>query len=265
MRQAVVGQATALLRTLSGPHGIHASAAATANYRAIFCRDAVMAGVAGLLLGDARVTAGLVRTLEGLRDLQGPEGQIASNFEPRADARPHVSFGTLAPRLDSATWYLVGVALAARRGAVDPADYRASATRVVRLLDAIEYNGRHLVYVPAGGNWADEYVTEGYTLYDQALRAWALALLAATYDEPAWQEKAAAIDRTIASRPSPRPARRCTRWRASPPSRAATPSTWPAVHCSPWPGSPRRSPGPRSTGSSGAGSRTTPSRPPSTR
>ena len=91
-----------LLRALCGPHGIHASLATVATYRAIFARDAVMAGIAGLLLGDDVITAGLVRTLDRLRELQGNEGQIASNFELRDNAAAHVSFGTLAPRIDAA-------------------------------------------------------------------------------------------------------------------------------------------------------------------
>ena len=189
--------ATSLLRALSGPHGIHASQAGTANYRAIFSRDGVMAGVAGLLLGDATITAGLVRTLEGLRDTQGAEGQVASNFEPRDGQATQVSFGSLAPRIDGATWYLMGVALAARRGAINPDDYDVSVRAAVRVLNALEYNGRHLIYVPTGGNWADEYIYDGYILYDQVLRAWALRLLGVTYEEHAWVEKAAKIAHRI--------------------------------------------------------------------
>lgn len=192
-------ESVALLRDLCSPHGIHASRSSTANYRAIFARDAVMAGIAGLLLRDEVITAGLVRTLERLRQLQGPEGQVASNFEMR-DAGPHVSFGTLAPRIDAATWYLVGVALAARADAIDAADYRESVQRAVHCLNALEYNGRHLVYVPTGGNWADEYIYDGYILYDQVLRAWALRLLGATYGEPAWRDKAELIAETISER-----------------------------------------------------------------
>jgi hypothetical protein len=192
-------ESVALLRDLCGPHGIHASRSSTANYRAVFARDAVMAGVAGLLLRDEVITAGLVRTLEHLRQLQGPEGQVASNFEMR-DAGPHVSFGTLAPRIDAATWYLVGIGLAARAGAVDPADYRDSVQRAVHCLNALEYNGRHLMYIPTGGNWADEYIYDGYILYDQVLRAWALRLLGATYGEPAWLDKSQCIADTISER-----------------------------------------------------------------
>ena len=193
-------RAVALLHALCGPPGIHASLAATANYRAVFARDAVMAGTAGLLLGDPTITAALVRTLEGLRARQGAEGQIASNFAVDADGGAQVSFGTLAPRLDSATWYLLGVALGARAGALDAEAFRDSVGAVVRLLNAIEYNGRDLLYVPAGGNWADEYVYDGYILYDQVLRAWALRLLAERYDEPSWRDKAARIGRAIDER-----------------------------------------------------------------
>jgi hypothetical protein len=183
---------------LSGHDGIHASAAETANYRAVFARDAVMAGVAGLLVRDPVITAGQVRTLERLRELQGAEGQIASNFEMRQGEPARVSFGTLAPRIDATTWYLVGVALAARAGALDPRPYRDSVRAVVHLLDALEYNGRHLVYVPAGGNWADEYVYDGYVLYDQVLRAWGLRLCGALYGEAAYDDKARAIGERIA-------------------------------------------------------------------
>lgn len=189
-------EAIELLRSLSSADGIRASASRTTNYAAVFTRDAVMAGVAGLLVEDAAVTDGLLRTLEHLRALQGREGQIASNYELRADGATRVSFGTLAPRIDAATWYLIGLGLGVRAGIVDAEPFRESAHAVVRLLDALEYNGRHLVYVPPGGNWADEYVYDGYVLYDQVLRAWALRLLSPVY-ERAWSEKARSIEQVI--------------------------------------------------------------------
>jgi hypothetical protein len=71
---------------------------------------------------------------------------------------------------------------------------------VVRLLDALEYNGHHLIYVPAGGNWADEYIYDGYILYDQVLRAWALRMVGMLYGNDAWCDKAANIELTIAER-----------------------------------------------------------------
>ena len=193
-----------LLHALTGPNGIRASLSTTANYDAVFTRDAAMAGIAGLLVGDETIAAGLVRTVTRLRDLQGPEGQIASNFLVRAEGRPRVSFGTLAPRIDATTWYLVGIALAARAGVLDPGPFHESARLVVRLLDALEYNGRHLIYVPVGGNWADEYIYDGYILYDQVLRAWALRLSGQTFGETAWGEKAEQIELAIEDRYWPR-------------------------------------------------------------
>jgi hypothetical protein len=190
----------ALLRALVTPLGILASRSTTANYSAVFARDAIMAGAAGLLLDDPVLTDGLIRTLKTLRDTQGEQGQIASNVQLDNAGQHHVSFGTLAPRFDSATWYLVGVALASREGHVAYEEFRDSAERVVALLDGIEYNGRHLLYVPAGGNWADEYPFDGYILYDQVLRAWALRLLGSLTGRDAWIEKGARIGEAIDAR-----------------------------------------------------------------
>jgi hypothetical protein len=60
-------------------------------------------------------------------------------------------------------------------------------------MDAWEFNGKHLMYVPQSGNWADEYVQHGYVLYDQLLRIWALELAGTQYQRDDWREKAAAI------------------------------------------------------------------------
>lgn len=190
-------EAVRLLRSLSGSHGIRASLSTTANYAAVFTRDAVMAGVAGLLTEDPIISRALARTVEHLRDLQGPEGQLASNYELHDGQPPRVSFGTLVPRIDATTWYMIGVALCVRAGLVDRVAFADSVRTVVRLLDALEYNGRHLVYVPVGGNWADEYVYEGYVLHDQVLRAWALRLAGDVFAEPAWLDKAGKIEGAI--------------------------------------------------------------------
>jgi hypothetical protein len=193
-------EAVTLLRRLSGPDGIRASLSDGANYEAVFTRDAVMAGIAGLMLDDRAIVDALLRTLERLRALQGAEGQVPSNYVMTTGAPANVSFGTAVPRLDAATWYLLGVAFAVRAGVTERGAFRESVVAVVRLLDAIEYNGRHLIYVPVGGNWADEYVYEGYILSDQVLRAWALRLLGDLYAEPSWTAKAGCIAEAIAER-----------------------------------------------------------------
>ena len=194
---ALYDDARALLRTLSTPHGILASSSSSANYAAVFTRDAVMAGIAGLLVDDSTVSTSLARTLEQLRALQGSEGQIASNYQMAGGKPAKVSFGSLVPRLDAPLWYLIAIALGSRAGVLDAGAYRDSVRAVVRLLDALEYNGRHLIYVPVGGDWADEYIYEGYVLHDQVLRAWALRLASVTFDEPGWIAKADRIGRAI--------------------------------------------------------------------
>ncbi|MFY7921131.1 MAG: glycoside hydrolase 100 family protein [Gemmatimonas sp.] len=193
-------ESIALLHELVTPVGIRASRSSVANYAAIFARDAIMAGLAGVAVRDATITAGLLRTLEQLRDLQGPEGQIASNFRRNADGTTHVSFGTLAPRFDSATWYLYAVGVLCSTGHATYDAFAVSVERTVALLNGIEYNGRHLLYVPAGGNWADEYPFDGYILYDQVLRAMALAVLAPVANRSDWQEKSSHIAATIDER-----------------------------------------------------------------
>jgi hypothetical protein len=193
----LLDEARTLLRTLSAPHGIRASSSSSANYGAVFARDAVMAGIAGLLTQDSTVSAALARTLWHLRDLQGDEGQIASSYEVQGSRSFRVSFGSVVPRLDAPLWYLIGIGVAARADTIDPAPFERSVRAIVRLLEALEYNGRHLLYVPAGGDWADEYVYEGYILHDQVLRAWALRLASDTFDEPAWGAKAARVEQAI--------------------------------------------------------------------
>lgn len=203
-----VEAAIELLRTLSTDRGIRASLSDVANYQAVFTRDAVMAGIAGVLVDDPIVQRSLVATLERLRALQGPEGQIASNYALAPTDAPPVSFGSLVPRLDAATWYLVGVSVAIRAGLIRAGEFRESADAVAGLLDAIEYNGRHLLYVPAGGNWADEYLLEGYILSDQILRAWGLRLASTAFGRDDWRAKSEAIEQVIGERFWPHPGQR---------------------------------------------------------
>ena len=186
-----------LLRAASTPHGIRASLVDIDNYSAIFTRDAVMAGVAGVLLNDEIIIEGFKQSLLNLKDLQGKQGQIASNFTIEDGEVVKVSFGTLSPKIDSCTWYLIGVGLLIKEGVVEKEFFRSSVEKTIDLLEAIEFNGKHLMSIPKGGNWADEYVYEGYVLYDQVLRAWGLSILGFNYGIKEWTDKAKAILRCI--------------------------------------------------------------------
>jgi hypothetical protein len=184
------------LHQLSQPDGIKASLSDEGNYSAVFTRDAVMAGIVGLLLNDEKIIKSLVASLENLRKYQGPGGQIASNY--RLDTNPpHISFGTLSPKVDSSTWYLIGVSLCIKKGILKRGDWEDSIHLVIQSLELLEYNNKHLIYIPQGGNWADEYLYDGYVLYDQVLRYWGTALAGQVFEQAAWSLKAQQILDTI--------------------------------------------------------------------
>lgn len=190
-------EALQLLQSAVAPHGIRASTTDLSNYGAVFARDGIMAGAAGKIANDPAVLAGFIRTLETLRMHQGEQGQIPSNVTLLPDGSHRVSFGRLSPKIDAATWYLIGVGWGIRWGLLIASEWFQSVDKTVELLNGLEYNGRHWIYVPQGGNWADEYPIDGYTLYDQVLRSWGLALCAEVFDQPDWLQKAQAIRDTL--------------------------------------------------------------------
>ena len=179
-----------LIREATIEKGIKASCTDRTNYGAIFTRDAVMAGIAGLLYDDEKIIEGLRATIETLYRIRGDQGQIASNYQIIDGEIDHVSFGRLSPKFDSPTWYLLGIAFLNNKGSKYAIDHLE---KTVDILSALEYNGQHLIYVPQGGNWADEYPFEGYILYDQILRCWALQILSENYERADWGQKSRAI------------------------------------------------------------------------
>ncbi len=177
--------------------GIKASLTTVDNYGGIFTRDAVMSGIVGILLEDKTIIDGFTNNINQLKKLQGNQGQIPSNFRVENGEITKISFGTLSPKIDSCTWYLIGVGLLIKEGSIQKEAYQKSVEDVINLLDGIEFNGKNLVYVPKGGNWADEYIYEGYILYDQVLRVWGLSLLANIFGNVEWLEKSKAITETL--------------------------------------------------------------------
>jgi len=179
-------QSQKLLQDACTFNGIKASLANTTNYSAVFTRDAVMAGIVGILLKDEIIIESFKKTILFLSGFQGFEGQIASNYPVRHSHVDDISFGTLSPKIDACTWYLIGVALLIKEGIFNKEELKGSIDKTIALLNALEYNRKHLIYIPKGGNWADEYVYDGYILYDQILRVWALKLLTPIYNDDIW-------------------------------------------------------------------------------
>lgn len=164
-----------LLHQVATPNGFLASAENTTNYKRVWARDGVICGLAALASGDAQLIATFRNTLETLAKHQHPIGTIPSNVLI-SDSETEVSYGGLAGRVDAVTWFVVGICQYAfyKNDASFVKQYTSEIEKCLSLLQAWEFNNKHLLYTPLSGNWADEYITDGYVLYDQLLRIWAL-------------------------------------------------------------------------------------------
>jgi GH15 family glucan-1,4-alpha-glucosidase len=187
-----------LLHEVATPEGFLASAENTTNYKRVWARDGVICGLAALASGDEKLIATFKNTLDTLAQNQHDIGTIPSNVLVSAEKK-EVSYGGLAGRVDAVTWFIIGVCQYAHHQC-DPAfvvRYHYEIEKGLELLNAWEFNNKHLVYVPLSGNWADEYITDGYVLYDQLLRVWALKSYNHFAKSEFVQEKIEAITRQI--------------------------------------------------------------------
>jgi hypothetical protein len=161
-------KALGLLRECATRHGFVASAIDRDNYRRVWSRDGVIMGLAALQAGDDALIRTFRRTLETLIDYQGPHGEIPSNVDP---VEGNVSYGGTVGRVDADLWFGIGLGQYARatddRGFLEHA--ATAIDRVRFLLGAWEFNNRGLLYIPQTGDWSDEYIQNGYVLYDQLL------------------------------------------------------------------------------------------------
>lgn len=187
------------------PEGILASEQAVDNYQRVWARDGIMAGVYGLLVGDHALVEQLRLTLLTLARKQAPNGQIPSSVGLGNDSV--VSYGTLAGRVDASLWWLIGAALLSRqlKDAHFASQVAPTVSKLLALLKAWEFNQADLLYTPLGGNWADEYVTNGHTLYDNALRVWALRVAATAWPHLISEDEVARISHKVTATFNPLP------------------------------------------------------------
>jgi len=187
-----------LLKKVATKQGFLASANDIANYKRVWARDGVICGLAALLDGDDHLVATMRQTLITLADHQHDLGMIPSNVYFK-DGPSEVSFGGLAGRVDTIAWFGIGVCQYAYKTG-DTAffeTYKPHLLKGFRLQESWEYNGGDLMYVPRSGNWADEYPTQGFILYDQLLRLWALRSFLHFERNDSLQKKAKAIQHKI--------------------------------------------------------------------
>lgn len=168
-------KALELLQKASSSEGFLASAQDISNYKRVWARDGVICGLAALASGNVELIATFRKTLETLAENQHYNGTIPSNVMTNENV-VEVSYGGLAGRVDAVTWFIIGICQYSfyTNDADFMKKYESNIQKCLQLLEAWEFNNRHLMYVPLSGNWADEYITDGYVLYDQLLRIWAL-------------------------------------------------------------------------------------------
>lgn len=185
-----------VLHKICIPKGLLASLSEMTNYRRVWGRDAMIIGMTGLMNGDDEITDKFRASLELLGSHAGPDGQVPSNIlvDEGGEIR-HVSLGGLAGRVDTIPWYVIGLYHYARlTGDEDfEREYRPLVERGLELLRTWEFNRRGLVYMPQGGDWADEYLYHGYVLLPQILRLWALQCYADYTGNEAVQEQASQL------------------------------------------------------------------------
>lgn len=168
-------KAIELLEKASSSEGFLASAQNISNYQRVWARDGVICGLAALASGEEHLIATFKKTLETLANNQHYNGTIPSNVMTNG-TEIEVSYGGLAGRVDAVTWFIIGISQYAYYNN-EPSfvvKHQTHIEKCLRLMEAWEFNNKHLMYVPLSGNWADEYITDGYVLYDQLLRIWAL-------------------------------------------------------------------------------------------
>ena len=181
-----------LLRRCLSPAGFLASPSDVDNYARIWARDGMISGLAALASGDTHLVDGMRRTLFTLMQHQGPHGEIPSNVT--VDGK-QVSFGRLVGRVDALLWYVIGVC--AYSQSTNDTRYketvRLSVERALFLAGCWEFNNRGLLYTPLSGNWADEYIQQGYILSDQLLYLMALQGAGLLYAQDEWLAKASLL------------------------------------------------------------------------
>jgi len=183
-------KAIELLRSCSSSEGFLASAQNISNYKRVWARDGVICGLAALASVDDDLIATFKNTLNTLAQHQHTNGTIPSNVMTFGSDK-EVSYGGLAGRVDAVTWFIIGVCQYGfyKKDPDFVAQYESNIQKCLELMEAWEFNNKHLMYVPLSGNWADEYITDGYVLYDQLLRIWALKSYNYFAKEQAIQDK----------------------------------------------------------------------------
>ena len=185
-----------LLYRVSTAQGFVASPVQEDNYCRVWTRDAVICGLAAMASGEERLIETFKASLKTIWQHQHLTGFLPSNVDT---LNKTTSYGNSVGRVDTACWGIIGLCIyTLHTGKKDLADEcGGKLEKAFQLMDAWEFNGRNLIYVPQSGDWADEYLQHGYILYDNLLRIWALESAAKVYNIEGYASKAKTIRELI--------------------------------------------------------------------
>lgn len=156
-------------------YGIVASVTQISNYKRIWTRDSVICGLMGWIIKDQKISDSLKMSILQLAKHQGPNGEIPSNIELDEKLQViNVSYGSTVGRIDTLGWFVIGAIHVLKAEPDLEKKLMPVIKKALKQYNCLEMNLGGLVYVPQGGNWADDYNVEGYLLYDQLVRLWAL-------------------------------------------------------------------------------------------
>jgi hypothetical protein len=150
--------------------------------------------------GDKKLIEGLKTSLQTLLAGRHELGFIPSNIEFDENKNiADVSYGGLSGRVDANLWFLIGALYYLKHYRDDSLrkQMQQPIEQIFRILRLWEFNDRGLLYIPQGGDWADEFILEGYVFYDQLLYYWANRLAAEVLEEPLYKRKAEELQRLI--------------------------------------------------------------------
>lgn len=196
MSESVYYKALDVLKEASAAEGFLASANGRDNYARIWTRDGVVCGLAALASDEKDLILTFKSTLETIFKYQHKSGYFPSNVIPQTGK---VSYGGAVGRADNPSWAIIGLCSYLKKVHSDEMKNRLmkQVEKGFEVMDAWEFNGKNLIYVPLSGDWADEYCQHGYILFDQLLRIYALELASQIYGNENWKSKALQIRRVI--------------------------------------------------------------------
>ncbi|MBD3750314.1 MAG: adenylyl-sulfate kinase [Sphingobacteriales bacterium] len=198
--EELFSKAVQLLKEASFKNGIKASLEVDDNYNRVWARDSAVAALSILSAELQSLYPAIQSSIRLLMNCSAENGQIPSNVELDENGNVQsISFGGPVGRTDASFWWLIMAIQFLQKEPNNDLrnDVKLKADNIFQLANAWEFNYKHLMYLPLSGNWADEYVTHGYVLYDQILRFWAFDLAADFFNQTNWKEKSDKIRNSI--------------------------------------------------------------------